>query len=98
MAVTTVRLTEDVLRDLDQLAEREGVDRSTVLKKALEIGVREIKIDEAVKKYQKGLISAWRAAQEAGINLWEFIEVLQKRGIGFLTPEVDLEQMLEAYR
>lgn len=98
MAVTTVRLGDETLRELDALAEQEGVDRTTVLKKALDLGVREIKIDMAVDKYQRGFTSAWRAAQEAGINLWEFIDVLKKREIGFVTSEEDLERMLEDFR
>ncbi len=97
MAVTTVRLNDETLRQLDALAEQEGVDRTTVLKKALDLGVREIKIDMAVDRYQKGFISAWRAAQEAGVNLWEFIDVLKKREIGFMTSEEDLKQMLGAF-
>jgi predicted transcriptional regulator len=98
MAVTTVRLGDETLRELDALAEREGVDRTTVLKKALDLGVREMKIDRAVDRYQKGFISAWRAAQEAGISLWEFIDVLKKREIGFVTSEEDLERMLEDFK
>jgi predicted transcriptional regulator len=97
MAVTTVRLGNETLKELDALAEQEGADRTTVLRKALELGVREIKIDRAVGRYQRGLTSAWRAAQEAGINLWEFIDVLKKREIGFMTSEDDLEQMLKEF-
>ncbi len=97
MAVTTVRLGNETLKELDALAEQEGVDRTTVLKKALELGVREIKIDIAVDRYQKSLTSAWRAAQEAGINLWEFIDVLKRREIGFVTSEEDFEQMLKEF-
>jgi predicted HTH domain antitoxin len=98
MAVTTVRLSEEALEELDALAESEDADRTTVLKKALAIGVREMKIDKAVAKYQKGLVSAWRAAQEAGVNLWEFMDVLKKRGVGIATSEEDLEQMLEGFK
>jgi len=97
MAITTVRLSEATLRDLDELAELEGVDRTTVMKRALEAGMREIKIDLAIGRYQKGLISAWKAAEEAGVNLWEFIDVLKKREIGFITSEEDLRRMLEDF-
>jgi len=95
MSVTSVRLSDALLRELDSLAKEEGTDRSTLLKRALEAGVREIRIDEAVKRYQKGLVSAWKAAQEAKVSLWEFTDVLKEREIGFLTSDEDLEQMLE---
>ncbi|KXB00491.1 hypothetical protein AKJ42_00520 [candidate division MSBL1 archaeon SCGC-AAA261C02] len=95
MPVTSVRLSDNLLKELDSLAEDQGVDRSTVLKRALKAGVREIRIDEAIKKYQDGLVSAWRAAWEARVSLWEFVDVLEKRGIGFSTSDEDLEEMLE---
>jgi predicted HTH domain antitoxin len=98
MAVTTVRLSEETLGELDALAKEEDIDRTTVLKKALEIGVREMRIDKAAARYQKGLISVWRAAQEAGVNLWEFMDVLKKREIGIVGSGEDLERMLEDFR
>ena len=97
MVVTTVRLDKKTLEELDSLAKEEDVDRTTVLRRALNIGVREMRIDKAVARYRKGLISAWRAAQEAGVNLWELMDVLKKREVRMVTSEEDLERMLEDF-
>lgn len=94
MGVTTVRLDDSLIDELDSFAKKEHVDRSTVLKKALEMGLREIKLEDALKAYQKGKISAWKAAELAGISLWEFLDILKRRDIGFRTAEPELEEML----
>jgi len=94
MGVTTVRLDDNLIDELNSFAKKERVDRSTVLKKALEMGLKEIKLEDALKAYQKGKISAWKAAELAGISLWEFLDILEKRDIGFRTAEPELEEML----
>jgi len=94
MGVTTVRLDDSLMDELNSFAKKEHVDRSTVLKRALEMGLKEIKLEDALKAYQKGKISAWKTAELAGISLWEFLDILKRRDIGFRTAEPELEEML----
>ncbi|MFQ6013086.1 MAG: ribbon-helix-helix protein, CopG family [Thermoplasmata archaeon] len=95
MPVTTVRLDDETLRRLDRLAEREGVDRATVIRRALERGMRQILLNGAAVRYQRGECSAARAAEDSAIPLWEFLEFLRQRGIPFRTDEEHLEALLE---
>jgi len=97
VGVTTVRLNPDLLKALNELARKKKTDRSTVMKQAIELGVREIRFADALKRYQEGRISAWRAAREAGVSLWEFIQELKKRGTFFKTDEAEMERMLEEF-
>lgn len=94
MPVTTVRLDDETLRRLDLLAEREGVDRATVIRRALEQGMRHILLDRAAARYQRGECSAARAAEDAAVPLWEFLEFLRQRGVPFRTDEEHLEELL----
>ena len=95
MTVTTVRLDETTLRNLDRLAKLQKVDRSTLIKKAVDIGIKEIFLEDAIEKYQSGKCSAWYAAKNADLTLWEFLEELQKRKIFFRTDEMTLEKSIE---
>jgi predicted transcriptional regulator len=95
MPVTTVRLDDETLRRLDLLAEREGIDRATVIRRALERGMHQILLDRAAARYQRGECSAARAAEDAAVPLWEFLEFLHRRGIPFRTDEEHLEALLE---
>jgi len=94
MPVTTVRLKEDVLKDLDEMARSHFTDRSSLIRKAIGLGLKDLLLEEAIGCYQKGECSAWECAREAKITLWEFLDVLNRRGIFFKTDEVELENAL----
>ncbi len=95
--ITTVRFDKEALKKADELAKIEGVDRSTILRKAAEIGLKELLLQHALELYKQGLTSAWKAAEIAGIPLWRFIDILKEQEIGFKTSEEDLEEMIEEY-
>ena len=94
MAITSFRLDNELLRHLDSIARKEHLERTAIIKKALEIGLRELKIEEALKEYQEKKITAWKAARKAEISLWGFFDLLKERNIYFETSEEDLREML----
>lgn len=96
--VTAVRIPPDDLKRLSEIAERLKVDRSTLIRRALDAGVREVVIDDAVARYQKGEVSAWFAARSAGVNLWDFLDEMKARGVPFRTDEDLLASQLEDLR
>ena len=57
-----------------------------------------MKIEDALSKYQTGETSAWAVAEEAGLSLWEFLEILKDRDIPFLTDEGELERQLGDFK
>ena len=93
--VTTLRLSEDELRRIDRIAKRQDVDRAVLLRRAIAGGLREILLSDAILRYQHGDTSAWRAASDAGIGLWEFLDELRRRGVPFRTDEGHLEDLIE---
>jgi len=95
-AVTSVRLDRADLKALDALASRLKLERSTLIKRALSAGVREVLLDEAVAQYQKGRVSAWYCAREARVSFAEFLDELKQRGIPFRTDEDLLREQVEA--
>jgi predicted transcriptional regulator len=96
--VTTVRLPPEHLKRLSALAERLQVDRSSLIRRALDAGVREILVEEAVRRYQRGGASAWFCARGAGVNLLVFLDELKARGVPFRTDEDLLREQLEELR
>lgn len=97
MGTTSVRLPDDLLRRLDSMAKREHSDRSVVIRRAIERGVKSLSIDAAVEEYQRGGITAWSAAGQAGVTLWEFLDELKRRDLWFRTDEESLLDELEAH-
>jgi predicted transcriptional regulator len=96
--VTTVRLPPEHLKRLSELAKRLEVDRSALIRRALDAGVREILVEEAVRRYQRGGASAWFCARSAGVNLLVFLDELKARGVPFRTDEDLLREQLEELR
>jgi predicted DNA-binding protein len=96
-AVTSVRIPPDDLARLRKLADRLKVDRSTIIRRAIDAGVREILLQEALARYQRGEGSAWFCAREAGFNLLVFMDEMKKRAVPFRTDEELLEQQLEEF-
>ena len=95
MPVTTLRLSEEEVRRIDRIAKREGVDRSVLLRRAISGGLREILMSDAIERYRRGGCSAWRAASDADLGLWEFLDELARRGVPFRTDERHLETLIE---
>lgn len=96
-AVTTVRIPPEDLARLRKLADRLKVDRSTLLRRAIDAGVREILLQEALARYQRDEGTAAFCAHEAGINLLVFMDEMKRRGVPFRTDEELLEQQLEEF-
>lgn len=92
MKVKTVRLREDKIQEIERIAEEEGKLVSEVLREVVERGLREYRIERAIDRYLKGLISQGAAAEEAGLTIQEFHQELRKRGY---TLRIDAE-LIEA--
>ncbi|MEE8400889.1 MAG: UPF0175 family protein [Candidatus Hydrothermarchaeaceae archaeon] len=79
-AVTT-RLPKDILREIEALAKIEHADRSTEVRRLLEIGLFERKKKLAIEKYEKGEITLPEAAKELKISIWQAIELFKKEKV-----------------
>jgi predicted HTH domain antitoxin len=91
----SLRLPKKILKKLGELADKEGKDRSALMRELLERGVKEKDLDHAVELYRLGQVTGWRAAQFAGISLWRFYEVLGEKGVLIQYSERDLEEDLK---
>jgi len=95
--VTTVRIPSDDLDRLTTVAKRLKVDRSTLILRALDAGVKDILIDDGCQRYQRGEVSMARAAHDAGVSQWQFLDEMKRRGVPFRTDEELLERQLEGF-
>ena len=79
-AVST-RLNEKELEKIEQVAKKENLDRSTLIRKILLKGLKEYAMEESGKLYQEGRVSLAEAATLAEVSLWEMIEFVQRKNI-----------------
>jgi len=81
MKVVTLRIPQDVLEKVEEIAKREDREKSEVMREIIKIGLKDKLLENAVKMYAEGKVSMWKAAKMADVSLWEFIEILKKKGI-----------------
>jgi predicted HTH domain antitoxin len=83
----SVRLDPAEVRLIDRVARRDGVDRSTLLKRFVRRGHADYLFETACERYRRGEVSLSRAAELAELGLTDFIARL---------PQVDLHLNLKA--
>ena len=82
MPVTISTRVEDKLaRLIAQIAKKEGMDRSTVLRRFLLKATKEWLIEKTLKDYEDTKITLWQAAKKCDMSLWEIIEEVKRRSI-----------------
>ncbi|KUO43285.1 MAG: hypothetical protein APU95_03250 [Hadesarchaea archaeon YNP_N21] len=83
------RVPEEIEQYLTEFMKLEGVDKSTAVRKILERGILEWRKERALELLGKGKITFTRAAEMAGVSLWEMLELVRDRKIEWvhLSPE-----------
>ncbi|MHA1861512.1 MAG: UPF0175 family protein [Candidatus Ranarchaeia archaeon] len=82
MPVTvTTRVDDELAKLIDSIAKKEGMDRSTVIRRFLHKSVKEWAIENALKEYENGKLTLWQAAEKCNMSLWEMIHEARKRGV-----------------
>lgn len=90
----SVRLSKESLAEVDRLARRLKTDRSEALRRFIERGLREARIDDAMDLLRRGKVSIGRAAEIAGITLYEMLELVREHHIPSGYGPEDLERDL----
>lgn len=75
-----IRLDEDILEKIDELREKEGTDRSTLVRKLIREGYEMRRKKQAAEDYKRGKVTLSGAAEEAGITPWEMENFLVDSG------------------
>ncbi|MEX2238489.1 MAG: uracil-DNA glycosylase family protein [Dehalococcoidia bacterium] len=76
-----LRLEDELLTELANIAKAEALDRAVVVRRILQQGVARWKTDNALSEYQAGAITLGRAAEDAGMRLREMMDLARDRGI-----------------
>lgn len=94
----SVRLDEDLVREVDELADMENIDRSQLLRYVFKEGLQQHRLELAVNRYAESELTVSEAAALAEVAVGEFMDTLVERGIqANLSPD-ELEDSLEHAR
>ncbi len=89
-----LRLDEDLIREFEELAEEENLDRSALVKKILVEGLQQERLNFAIQKYMTKDISIERAAEIAKLSIHELILNLSKLGVPSNLTIEDIEKII----
>ena len=93
--VTTVRLSEETVMELEALTGKLQRDKSDVMREALRIGIKEMKLRLALELYSKGKVSFGRMSELTGLGYRELSLELRRRNVPLRYGE---ERFIEAVK
>ena len=98
MKIKTVStlLSEAELSLLDEMAIRAGQDRAAMAKTLLRRGLGQLRFDEAVASYRASQVTLSRAAEMAGISIWDFIGRMEEQDLTLHYGIAELEEDLSS--
>ena len=89
-----LRLDEDLIKEFEELAEEENLDRSSLVRKILIEGLQQERLNIAIQKYTLKEISIERGAEIAKLSMHEFIQKLTQLGIPTNLTVEDFKKIL----
>jgi len=93
--ITSIRLPDPLVSQLKEIAERENIDTSTLMRKLLANAIKEWLIKETLEDLNSHKISIGQAAKKLGVDLWDMIDLTKKYNIDWTGyDDEDLERTL----
>ena len=83
-------------KEIAKLAELLGISRDEAFKKALEEGIKELRVKKAIELYASGKASIKQAARIAGLSLAEWFEVARENGLLVQIKPDEIEDEVKA--
>jgi predicted HTH domain antitoxin len=94
METISLKLDDEFARALNEI-KQPRMKKQTLLRDILISGLKQYKIDMAVKKYMNGEVSTWKAAEIAGVSLRKMNMIFHEKGIELHYSEDSLREDME---
>lgn len=91
----SIRLKENLMKEAQKLADLEMVDKSVIIREALEKGLAEVKLETALELFSKGKVSTSEAAKIADLSVGEIMDEIVRRGLKPNITKDDIKGSLE---
>lgn len=98
MPLISTRVPEELEEELEWYAKRENVGKTIALRRVLDKGLKEIRIERALDLYQKGKVTLMKASEIAAIPLWEILEIVREKKIPMHYTLEDAEKDIKSAR
>jgi predicted HTH domain antitoxin len=76
-----IRVPPELVNALEEIAQSEHLDKGAVARRLLIEGIERWRLERALRLYHDGQITKERAAEKAGVSLYELMDLARERGI-----------------
>ena len=76
-----VRIPAEIEKEILEIIEREKLDKATVVRNLLEMGIVEWRKQTALEFLREGKVTFAKAAEIAKLSLWEFADLVKQRNV-----------------
>jgi predicted HTH domain antitoxin len=96
-ATVSARLETEEMELLDSLAHLSGLERASLIRTILKKGLDELRLELAINQYRDEKVTLSRAAEIAGLSLWDLIARMKPLALDLPIDDHDLQQDLRAF-
>ncbi len=83
----SARIPEDVFKELEAFMKEESLEKSASIRKLLADGLQHWKEQRALKSLEEGKVTFLKAAEIAGLSVWDFADLVREKGIVWIKSE-----------
>src|SRR3989304_2387688 len=93
-----VRIPEEIEKEILEAVDRMKLDKATVVRTLLEMGIEEWRKQTALELLRNGKVTFAKAAEMAKLSLWELADLVKQRNVEWAryTPEEIEKELKEA--
>ncbi len=97
MPTISVRLDKGMLKELEFLMREYKTDKSEVMRRLLDKGLRQAKLEKVLEMLRQHKISVGKAANLVGLTIYEMLELCKKNEIHVGYTKKDLKRDIERF-
>ena len=95
MENVSIRMHKRFMKEAEKLARIAMVDKSTIIREALDKGFAGVRLKIATELFGEGKVSTSEAAEISGLSVGELMDEVVKRGLKLSITREDLAGSLE---
>jgi len=92
------RVDENIMTQIKEIEKETQADRAEVIRRLLDEGAKQYRLRKAIALLHDGKVTVSRAAEIAGVSIWDIIEVMRTKRIPIQYTADDLRKSLELVR
>ena len=83
----SARIPQELEKEVERLMREEHLEKSAALRKLLHLGVRNYRLERALRGLAEGQFSLTKAAEEAGLTVWDILDEAARRHVTWVAED-----------